>query len=457
MTPEGFSPQITEVERGDIVIFENVGTKDHWPASNIHPTHTLYPGSDIRKCDSDEAQKIFDACKPVSPGESYVFTFDSAGTWRFHDHLNSQLGGEIITKEEFFKKGSVKRMSFLGEFIYFKIGQLASMAFSGSLEKKFNNLDIQETLRNGPAPFWLGSVGLEALMHKLENDSRTQNFNCHTAGHLLGRSAYRVFQFSSPFSNLDARCQFGYFHGTIESFIGSVGDQNTVSSMFNSCQTLNNLVKRIMCYHGVGHGIMVYENYDLLAAVSGCKKALDNFATARCYTGVFMENIFTKTGFSVDPVHTSHWLKETDLQYPCNVIEDTDIRVQAQCYTILPHLLFLHYNLSADSVVGECLKVSAQHVPDCVQGIGFFVSANASPKTIAQPQLFAVLCNKILNQKQAEECASGVILGYILLWGNSYLDKAREFCDLIRTGSSFCFSMIDYLTETGEVDLSNRI
>jgi plastocyanin len=53
-----------------------------WVASNPHPAHTDY--------------SAFDAKKGYAPGESYSYTFTETGTFPFHDHLHSSLGGTII-------------------------------------------------------------------------------------------------------------------------------------------------------------------------------------------------------------------------------------------------------------------------------------------------------------------------------------------------------------------------
>lgn len=95
MTSSGFSPSSLEISVDDTITFvseEGV----HWPASAVHPTHTVYPGSDINKCGSGE--EIFDSCRGLSAGESFSFTFNEAGTWAYHDHLNPSIFGRIIVQ-----------------------------------------------------------------------------------------------------------------------------------------------------------------------------------------------------------------------------------------------------------------------------------------------------------------------------------------------------------------------
>lgn len=83
-TDQGFSPANITIKLGDKVTFKNQSSKDMWPASNLHPTHTIY--------------SEFDALKPIPPQENYSFTFEKAGKWPYHDHLDSATGG-IITVE----------------------------------------------------------------------------------------------------------------------------------------------------------------------------------------------------------------------------------------------------------------------------------------------------------------------------------------------------------------------
>jgi len=81
---DGFNPQSLTVNAGDTVEFENKSSDDSWPASNVHPTHQLYPG--------------FDAKKPLLPGDSYSFTFTKTGSWGYHNHLEPDVQGTIVVK-----------------------------------------------------------------------------------------------------------------------------------------------------------------------------------------------------------------------------------------------------------------------------------------------------------------------------------------------------------------------
>jgi plastocyanin len=79
-----YSPNELTVKTGTAVTFKNEADHAIWPASNVHPTHTLYSG--------------FDPRQQINPGEEWSFTFNRTGTWGYHDHLQSNITGTIIVK-----------------------------------------------------------------------------------------------------------------------------------------------------------------------------------------------------------------------------------------------------------------------------------------------------------------------------------------------------------------------
>ncbi len=94
----GFTPRLLRVPLGETVTFVNMESKPRWIASNVHPIHAVYPGSNINKCDTDEESKIFDACHDLEQGEEFSFTFTKTGTWGYHDHRQPSIGGTIIVE-----------------------------------------------------------------------------------------------------------------------------------------------------------------------------------------------------------------------------------------------------------------------------------------------------------------------------------------------------------------------
>ncbi len=95
ITDSGYSPKELTIKAGDTVTFVNDGGSS-WPATDAHPTHTLYPGSDIAKCGSGAA--MFDSCGEIAKGGSWSFKFDEVGEWGYHDHLRPSLRGTITVQ-----------------------------------------------------------------------------------------------------------------------------------------------------------------------------------------------------------------------------------------------------------------------------------------------------------------------------------------------------------------------
>jgi uncharacterized protein YxeA len=92
-----FTPETATIQKGTLVIFNNESDKPMWIGSDNHPTHTLYPESNITKCFNGENKAlIFDQC---ANGENYTFTFTQVGSWGYHNHSNPRATGTIVVTE----------------------------------------------------------------------------------------------------------------------------------------------------------------------------------------------------------------------------------------------------------------------------------------------------------------------------------------------------------------------
>jgi plastocyanin len=86
LTEDGYQPEKITVKKGDTIIFMTRIDKPHWPASDLHPTHELYPG--------------FDPEEPVDKEKTWSFTFTKEGQWKYHDHLSPYYRGVIIVNND---------------------------------------------------------------------------------------------------------------------------------------------------------------------------------------------------------------------------------------------------------------------------------------------------------------------------------------------------------------------
>src|SRR3990167_9203248 len=79
----GFSPSTVTVKIGGTVTWSSTGGGQMWVASAQHPTHTAYSGTTLQEHCDDAVDTSLDQCET---GTTYSFTFDKAGTWRYHNH-----------------------------------------------------------------------------------------------------------------------------------------------------------------------------------------------------------------------------------------------------------------------------------------------------------------------------------------------------------------------------------
>ena len=95
-TDAGYNPANVTIKKGETVHWVNNSTsQDTWPASAVHPTHTIYPEKSANDC----LGSSFDACKDLKPGESWDFKFNQVGKWNFHDHLHASKFGSVTVSE----------------------------------------------------------------------------------------------------------------------------------------------------------------------------------------------------------------------------------------------------------------------------------------------------------------------------------------------------------------------
>ena len=81
ITPDGFIPLEVNIKQGEKVVWWNESGAYAWPASDLHPTHTLY--------------SAFDPLEPIPEGQAWAFVFNRAGEWKYHNHLKPNARGLV--------------------------------------------------------------------------------------------------------------------------------------------------------------------------------------------------------------------------------------------------------------------------------------------------------------------------------------------------------------------------
>lgn len=426
MRDDGFAPEEITILQGDKVVFENAGAKSRWPASDIHPTHQIYAE--------------FDAKEEVLPGESWEFTFEKAGTWKFHDHIYPEQTGVVsVEKDSDFvpseKREAVTR-SFFARAKDYLIRKYYAL-FPGQVERRAAKISIFDLAEDEVRlRYWTEMLGAPKIMERLLTESGGgSKIDCHQEAHTVGRIAYEVYG-AKVFEEGDASCHSGFYHGAMEAFLKETGTDNLASKIKEVCSIFPTGFGNFECLHGVGHGIMALEAYDLSRSLRVCEDLEDPFPVGSCYGGVFMENIIAGQGGGALADHETEWVSD-DPHFPCDAV-DPSYEVQYQCYQMQTSWMLTLYDYDFDRVAKECLNARPDMVKICFKSYG----RDAAGHVLRRPRRISALCEKV-PERYYENCVVGALNVVVEFWGGSLKDQASELCRILPAkGKNVCYSTL---------------
>ncbi len=395
---EGFTPKEFRIEQGNTIVFKTNQKKPFWPASDLHPTHSIYPE--------------FDPGEPIEAYSSWSFTFTKVGEWTFHNHLFPSQRGKIIVSG---KDG------FIGED------------------------QISCKLKPDQARCWAETIdsilekqGLEMAFKKVEElYSAEPKFaaDCHGFVHKLGETAYTLYSQGRgvPFSTVSSYCGYGFYHGFMENLFVYTNDMIQAGNFCNLVYEKQNIVSGDACYHGLGHGAeavavsdpSVWGNprqmFSEALAVCGTASREDPIRFSRCASGVFMEaSVYYSQGIY------QLTLDKKDPFSLCRIQED---KVKMACYTQLYPVLkvLADGNLAKAASFVEQIKEDnyAMEAMETLSGSMMNVQAEYHKQDIA-------ICRGIQDRLRLR-CIKGLALGFLLNGspGKEFV-QTSEFC--LRSG-----------------------
>lgn len=413
MQDDGFVPRTLNVKVGDAVVFKNVGKNAHWPASNIHPTHSIYPE--------------FDPKKEIAPGDTWRFVFEKEGTFRMHDHIFSQLTGEITVKPLLKVGESQGKTSFIQKIITFFTNFLGNEDAPGSAryndQIKANDgtiSDDRDALYSYVKKFGPG----KAVTQLFSIDSKAGR-DCHDDAHVLGKYAYEL-NGDKAFGMCSAECHSGCYHGATEAFFKEHGTENLSDNLKIVCGDDLNPFFNHQCIHGIGHGLMAWNDYEIHEALKDCD-LLENLKES-CYSGVFMENIVGALAIgdeSESQTLDQHYTKylSNDPQYPCTEVSE---KYKNACYFYQTSRMTQLFQFDFGKVSKECEKVSFAYQQSCFESMGRDVGGftyNDPVKAIEE-------CMHVPNGASRVGCLRGAVQN--AFWDPSGQDVALKFCKLLK-------------------------
>ena len=411
----GFEPKSLEIGQGDTVVFENVGKEPHWPASNIHPTHRMYPGSGSEYCGADDSVTNLDACQPLMPGDVFTFTFQFPGTWRFHDHLSPEFSGKVNVLEvegdglPVIQTGPTEEPARVYDDT---IPESAPVIFhdDGALYSYVRKYGAAKTIQ---------------YLHELQSDFG----DCHSTAHSAGRFAYEVFE-SQAFQTCSAECHSGCYHGATEAYFRDHGTANLADDLAIICSSSLNPFFSHQCFHGVGHGLMAFSDYELFEALTNCDLLTEGVES--CYSGVYMENVVG--GLSPTIGHFTDYLSD-DPHFPCNIVPD---KYKNACYFYQTSRMVQLFGGDFSKVAGACADADERYQQACFESMGRDVGGMNLDNNVEAISD----CQTIPAGDPRIWCLNGAVQN--TFWDPAGQDVALDFCSRLDVPSEkqSCFDTI---------------
>lgn len=408
ITENGFEPKELTVSEGDEVIFLNNDNKDHWPASDFHPTHTLY--------------EEFDTRKGIRPGESWKFKFEKTGSWRIHDHLFPHMTGIIVVLENTEKNS--KKSSQTSEKNYWMDDNTGGVWEKIKIYVKnlwvkifgFGNNEKNKNIDSGIDPEILAefkNLKEDEKYAWLENRAKTESpksawqyvkvvyetpngviGNPHDMAHLVGRLIYTDEGFDG-LKICEPVFAFGCFHGLMEAALSKNRSNldeyiKDIVKAGDSCKYLEetSLQSYRSCAHGIGHGIATFREYYIEKSLKDCA-VLDPDIQTNCQDGVFME--FSN---NAPPI----FYKSENPIYPCDSIDEV---YKGNCARAQAQVMRFRFKMDTESVAKTCVETKNENIIyNCIDALGYFIaqSSNTNPSKIVSS------CKEIPYEKESAQC-----------------------------------------------------
>ncbi len=213
------------------------------------------------------------------------------------------------------------------------------------------------------------AIGPEKAYADFLEEAPRSSLATHSQAHAFGEALYEA-EGISGLRYCDSSFEFGCYH----SFFGVAVNAEGIGTLPRFSEACKDKFgdKDLPCQHGIGHGLLVYTDYDnLLQALELCE-TISTLPTGGCSSGVFMEYNFHTMDDSTDFVREAG----DDLYAPCNVLPQ---RFQASCY--------FEQVQWWQSVVGKdyarigalCAKLpsNSAEYQACYNGTGNYIAADA--------------------------------------------------------------------------------
>lgn len=445
----GFYPTELTIKKGDSVKFTTKTGEEFWPATDIHPTHSIY--------------SEFDQKQPISSNSTWTFKFTKEGRWAYHDHLTPTFKGLIIVSD-----GKVKAsISFKSD-----VENCAKLDDVGQRDKCYQEL-VQNIASENDMDKTID------LIEKIYLENPGFENNCHDFMHKVGAVAFKNFTSNVNFSPSvkSVICGYGFYHGFLETLTKNGGGAKKAKEFckfFDSRlhEQLPNIL--FQCYHGLAHGtVLSQENRGLderLMTEPGkqiCLQIAQNKDELfQCGTGIFdpiaISHFTDTSGLSMDKIDpfwlckeqtieefkwacynsikvSIFWAADLDFEKAAKIIEN--IPEEKYAITIMGGLALPEFqmrvfrdkevvdkviNFYKTDAIDVCRSLRPNlHLP-CVKSVAYALTFSNDPSPRLEEGL-SYCKSSFFSSQEKEECISSVF--YALNNSNYPKDQILKTCE----------------------------
>lgn len=434
MNENGFEPKELTVVEGDEVLFINNDDVDRWPASNFHPTHTLYPE--------------FDPMKAIKPGESWKMKFEEVGTHRMHDHLIPHMTGTIVVlKNESRASASesgaerAKTSSLMGFLERIKVFFVKIFKVSAKGTQAVTKAELEEfkSLSEKEKHAWLEAkseavnpqTSWQYVLAAYDSPEGTTG-NAHDMAHLVGQLLFKASGFEG-LMHCTPVFAFGCYHGLMEVAFDKDKPQNYRKKLLEAEEACGNLGEennpaRWSCIHGIGHGVITYREHETRLALADCDQLKETVRTY-CYDGTFME-------LSISAVPSFY--KTSDPLYPCNAIEE---RYRSACARSQSRVMRDKFGFSTGKIALVCANSGSEAIRyHCIDSLGYFMGQMSG----GDPHKIISGCADIASEGGRTQCLAAAAGELVFQNVAGWQKSAPDVCaSLTEKGEMECLSRIE--------------
>lgn len=440
ITADGFIPDKITVDENATINFINEAGVGRWPASDMHPTHDIYPE--------------FDSKKQIEPGGSWLFKPKKIGVWKFHDHLFPHQKGVVTVISEgataetekstnetvqpqtkqaspsatiknsiwdgikaFFSKTLYLFLTGIANVLHVQVelnpspvAVLSANTISAAEFKKLSAPEQFAQLKSQAKTHGSDAV-LKFVLETFAGESGTSG-NVHDLTHLAGQLLYEEKGFSG-LSLCTSQFAFGCFHGFLDTAFKTSIEK--LAEAEGACQTLGTGISGPVasCIHGIGHGVASFhQTKDIKAALNSCDR-LTIGAQQYCYDGVFME--FERNA-------SDNFYKTDDPLYPCDTL---DPKYSFSCGRNQPQVLLQRLKKNFGEVITICQNAQqVEFKKACFDSLGF-IAANQGRGV---PQQVIGICQQITDSSLQDQCLKAAAGEIVFQEMPNWFDSWQQIC-----------------------------